>query len=306
MTTSEGSCVAPVAVPATTIVHFYSDGLSLRGVLISPGTAGPHPALIYSHGWGGAVNDRVLPLMGLLAEAGYLGLAIDHRGFAGSEGIRGRCDPFEQIRDVSNAVTYLGTRDDVEGDSIAVLGASFGGAIAIAAAAADSRLRAAVSMVGVGDAGRWLRDLRPFYAWYELQQRIRADAVARATTGIGERVDFSVLLPGPFPIPPDDPTRVMYPEGYPLENIELAMRFRPESMIASIAPRAVCLIGCADDTVVPASETESLYARASEPRQLTVFPVGNHGGPMGPLANETAAVIVTFLAEHMQHKEGVR
>ncbi|MFD2351165.1 hypothetical protein ACFSTC_20290 [Nonomuraea ferruginea] len=34
-------------------------------------------------------------------------LALDHRGFGRSEGARLRCDPYEQVRDVSNAATYL-------------------------------------------------------------------------------------------------------------------------------------------------------------------------------------------------------
>jgi alpha-beta hydrolase superfamily lysophospholipase len=279
-------------------IHFYSDGYKLRGVLITPAGSGPHPALVYTHGWSGAVNDRVLPLMGKLAAAGFLGLALDHRGFAGSEGPRGRCDPREQVRDVSNAVTYLTSRHDVDASSIAVLGASFGGAIAIGAAAADDRVAAVVSLVGIGDAGRWLRDLHRYSEWYAVEQRLAQDAVRRVLTGVGERVDFGTLMPGPAPVPPDDPTRLMYPDGYPLENIALARDFRPEEMIASIAPRAACLIGVADDTVVPLSETQRLYERAGEPRQLVVQPTGNHGGPMGPNLEHTAATIVDFLRRH--------
>jgi alpha-beta hydrolase superfamily lysophospholipase len=238
--------------------------------------------------------------MGRLAEAGFTGLAIDHRGFGGSAGTRARCDPREQVRDVRNAVTYLQTRADVDPDAIAVIGASFGGAIAVGAAAADARVRAVVSMVGIGDGGRWLRSLRPFHAWYELEQRLAKDAVQRVLTGTGQRVGFDVLMPGPAPVPPDDPTCVLYPEGYPLENVSLAADFRPEELIASIAPRATCLVGVADDTVVPLSETLNLFERAGEPRQLTVFPAGNHGGPMGPLVEQTTAVLVDFLRTHLR------
>jgi uncharacterized protein len=295
MSNTEGTTALAADAEAQSSVRFYSDGLALRGVVISPASAGPHPAVVYTHGWSGAVNDRVLPLMARLATSGVLGLAIDHRGFSGSDGPRGRCDPREQVRDVQNAVTYLRTRADVDADRIAVLGASFGGAIAIGAAAADRRLRAVVSLVGIGDAGRWLRSLHRYSEWYALLQRLEADEVRRALTGLGERVDFGVLMPGPAPVAPDDPTRVMYPDGYPLENVSLAMAFRPEDMIASIAPRATCLIGVADDTVVPFDETLRLYERAGEPRRLVVQPSGNHGGPMGPNVDTTATQIVDFL-----------
>jgi fermentation-respiration switch protein FrsA (DUF1100 family) len=135
--------------------------------------------------------------------------------------------------------------------------------------------------------------------WYELSQRLERDAARRVTTGEGERVDFSVLLPGPAPLAPDDPTLVMYPEGYPLENLSLAAGFRPEAVIASISPRPVCLVGCLDDTVVSVEETESLYAAAREPKEITLFPSGNHIGPMGPLVDETAALIDRFLSAHL-------
>ena len=153
-------------------VSFYSDGVRLSGVLVEAGRASRRPALIYSHGWSGAVNDRVLPLMRKLAPEGCVGLAIDHRGFAGSDGPRARCDPREQARDVRNAVSYMLGRDDIDAARIVVVGASFGGAIAVAAGAEDERVAAVVAIVAIGDVGRWLRGLHGAERWDELTERI--------------------------------------------------------------------------------------------------------------------------------------
>ncbi len=279
-------------------VRFFSDGVELSAVLVTDDAvddaAAPRPAMIYTHGWSGAVNDRVLPLMRLLAADGYVGLAVDHRGFAESDGVRARCDPHEQARDVSNAATFLLQRPDVDPSRLLVLGASFGGAIAIAAAARDDRLRGVVSMVPMGNGARWLRELNGDERWAGLMARVEADAVARVTTGVGERVPFGTLLPGPNSHEEpsgDDPIARMYPTGFPLENLELALDFRPEDLVGSIAPRPVVLIGCDDDSIIPVSETLHIFERASDPKRLVRFETGNHLGPLGPRVEETAEAV---------------
>ncbi|MFI6707645.1 alpha/beta hydrolase [Nonomuraea sp. NPDC050478] len=307
----------------TEIVHFYSDGLRLTGVLVTPRErAGAMPALIASHGWSGAVNFRVLPLAGRLARRGYAVLALDHRGFGRSEGARLRCDPYEQVRDVSNAATYLAGRPEIDGSALGVIGASFGGAIAVAAAAADERLRACVALVPLADGRRWLRDLHAGPhggphgdlhggphggphgpgSWPAFLDRVARDEAERVRTGLGERVPLGTLMPLP-PSPAADAEAALiataYPEGYPLENARLALGFSPEQLVSAIAPRALCLITPGDDTVIPAEHSLALHARAGEPKALHLLPHGGHGGPMGELVDTTADLAGAFLAEHL-------
>jgi pimeloyl-ACP methyl ester carboxylesterase len=260
-------------------------------------------AVTISHGWSGAVNERVFPLAERLAALGYAVLAFDHRGFGGSEGPRARCDPNEQVRDVSHGLTFLSSLDRIDPDALGVVGVSFGGAIAVAAGAADPRVKATVSIVGVGDAERWLRSLRPYYEWVSLRERLAVDRRARVVEGKGERVDFSLLMPGPPTEAMETELELMrgkHPDGYPLENAELAIGFAPEQLVERIAPRAVAFIGVADDSVVGLDETLAMYQRAGEPRELTVLPQGNHGGPLGPLVDTTATIIADVLARHLR------
>jgi len=281
-------------------VRFYSDGIDLSAVLVTPqDSSSRHAALVYTHGWSGAVNDRALPILRLLAEAGHVGLALDHRGFAHSAGTRARCDPNEQARDVSNAVSYLLARPDVDPDRIVVIGASFGGAISVLSAARDQRIAAAVAIVGVGNGERWLRGVHGDEAWQRLVERTHADRLKRATIGRGEYVSFNTLLPGADgPAAPDtDPIASMYPHGYPIENLELAIACRPEAEIAEISPRPVLLIGVDDDSVVPVEETLALYQHAAEPKRLIRFPEGDHAGPLGPLAGDVVKATVQLLSD---------
>jgi pimeloyl-ACP methyl ester carboxylesterase len=290
----------------TEIVHFHSDGLRLTGVLVMPRErAGALPAVIASHGWSGAVNFRVLPLAGRLARRGCAVLALDHRGFGRSEGVRLRCDPYEQARDVSHAATYLESRPEIDASALGVMGASFGGGIAIAAAAADDRLRACVALVPLADGARWLRGLharRGPDAWPAFLDRIARDDIARVRGGAGERVPLGTLMPLPASPAADAEAELiasLYPEGYPLENARLAIGFSPERLIPAIAPRAVCLITPGDDTVIPPDHSLALHARAGDPKELHLPPHGGHGGPMGELVDSTAELVGAFLAEHL-------
>ena len=284
------------AVPHDT-VHLDSDGLSLQGVLVRPDPAthpGPRPALVLSHGWSGAVNFRVLPLADLLAAAGYVSLALDHRGFGGSDGVRGRSEPAEQARDVSAAAAWLATRDDVDGDALGVLGASFGGAVAIASAARDERLRACVAIVPVGDGDGWLAGLHGTEAWAALRARAEADP--------DERVPLPVMMPMPDTAPARAEAEIMaqaQPAGYPLENALLAAAFSPASEAGAISPRALCVIATADDSIVPADQAARIGAAAGEPKELHVLPEGDHGGPLGPLVETTATIVLSFLDRHL-------
>jgi pimeloyl-ACP methyl ester carboxylesterase len=201
---------------------------------------------------------------------------------------------------MSAAATYLAARPDVDGSALGAIGASFGGGIAIAAAAADQRFMACVAIVALGSGPRWLRELNGEAGWAALTERLAANDVALVLTGVGERVEFSELMPLP-PSPAAeaeaDLIRRAYPDGYPAENAVLATDFAPEDEAAKIAPRAVCLITTADDSVIPASHSRAIHARAGEPKVVHVLPTGNHGGPLGPLVDTTAELTAAFLAD---------
>jgi len=56
-----------------------------------------------------------------------------------------------------------------------------------------------------------------------------------------------------------------------LESVEAMIHFKPESVVNRIAPRAALWIYPEEDTVVPVEESQSMYARAHEPRKLVAL-----------------------------------
>lgn len=125
-------------------ISFYSEGLLIKGNIYIPEnieTEEKLKAIILCHGFAG-IKEMLLPNFAeKFSNNGYLVMTFDYRGFGESEGERGRIVPNEQIQDIRNAITFLKTVDNVDGDKIALWGTSLGGANALVATALDNRVK---------------------------------------------------------------------------------------------------------------------------------------------------------------------
>jgi fermentation-respiration switch protein FrsA (DUF1100 family) len=215
-----------------------------------------------------------------LTAQGWHTLDFWHRGFGESEGIRNRVDPDLQTRDILAALVYVRQRADADPKRVAVLGLSHGGAASIKATAVDPQVACLATVGAPGNGERWMRSKRTADEWQTLQQDLAVDRVTRVLTGESRRLPYEELAP---PGPAERAAfRTMYrpeeayPEGYPLENIDLACGFRAEDWIERIAPRPVLLIHGGADTMVRHAEAEALFARAVEPKKLVTIADINH------------------------------
>jgi len=83
-----------------------------------------------------------------LTAAGFVTIALDHRGFGGSSGRRGHEDSQGKLLDLRAAVSYLAAMPGVDPARIAVVGICLGGGYAVRAAASDPRIRAVAGIAG--------------------------------------------------------------------------------------------------------------------------------------------------------------
>ena len=130
-------------------VEFTVEGdVTLRGWLFVPDGPGPHPGITMAHGFAGVKEHGLEGLPGLFADAGFVVLVHDHRGFGASDGSpRFDVDPWVQIADWRRAISFLESHPAVDPDRIGLWGTSYAGGHAIVLGATDRRLRAVVAQV---------------------------------------------------------------------------------------------------------------------------------------------------------------
>jgi pimeloyl-ACP methyl ester carboxylesterase len=112
-----------------------------------PDDAGGAPVIVMAHGLSGTRRDSLGPFAERFAEAGIAALLFDHRGFGDSGGEPDLFDPRRQLDDWRAAIAFARSLPGLDPNRVATFGSSMGGGNALAAAAGDQRVAAAVSQV---------------------------------------------------------------------------------------------------------------------------------------------------------------
>jgi fermentation-respiration switch protein FrsA (DUF1100 family) len=194
--------------------------------------------IIMVHGHAGN-RCELLPEAGFLVEAGYGVLLYDSRSSGESEGTLSTLGLLE-VADVQGAVQFVLTQTDGVG-RIGLMGHSQGGGTVIRAGA---RLPAVSAVIAES-------------AYTSLEDNI--------STGVQKLLG----LP-PFPFAP-----LVVFFGQREAGMDIT-QVRPIDDIAALSPRPILLIHGAQDEVIPVSNAYSLYAVASEPKELYVIPTAAH------------------------------
>lgn len=105
------------------------------------------PIVVMAHGLSGTRRDGLGPFAERFAAAGIAALVFDHRGFGDSGGETDRFEPRRQLDDWRAAIACARSRPGIDAARVATFGSSMGGGNALAAAAADPEVAAAVSQV---------------------------------------------------------------------------------------------------------------------------------------------------------------
>ncbi len=105
------------------------------------------PAVVMAHGLSGTRRDRLGAFAERFAAAGFGALVFDHRGFGESGGEPDLFEPARQLEDWRAAIAFARSLPEVDAARIATFGSSMGGGNALAAAAGDPDVAAAISQV---------------------------------------------------------------------------------------------------------------------------------------------------------------
>ncbi len=264
-------------------VHFYSEGARLAGRLYVPEGASPdakRAGIALCHGFTG-IKEFLLPQYAeAFAGAGMVALTFDYRGFGESDGQRGRLLWRDQADDIRNAVTYLGTRDEVDETRLGLWGTSYGGALAPYAFALDERVGACVGQLGFSDGYTAAASRMPpeqIDSFRELIEQDRRQRVLRnepmygdamALAGDPEMTEFFEEAAKELP--------QLLDREIMLQFFEAHMEFSPISVIHKKGDRPLLLIAAELDVVCPMDNYKELYDKAPEPKKWVVFENTRH------------------------------
>jgi pimeloyl-ACP methyl ester carboxylesterase len=260
-------------------VTFKADGRTLAGVVRVPDDVPAterRPAFMVLHGFGSNMNaGNVLKPSAMLNELGYVTLRFDMPGCGESEGEKGRLICLEQVEAVRQALSMLAQHPQVQPARIAVLGSSFGAAVAVYAGGVDQRIAAVVSASGWGHGERKFRGQHP-----------TPEAFAKFTAMLEEgkrhlaRTGKSLMVPRYDIVPIPDHMRTHVVPGsiqmFPAETAQSMYDFRAEDVVAAIAPRPLLLLHSTSDSVTPVEQSIGLFRHAGQPSELHLFADTDH------------------------------
>ncbi|KAK2024964.1 alpha/beta-hydrolase [Colletotrichum zoysiae] len=141
------------------------DGINLRGRLYAAQNRGPGvvmgPGLNITMEMSGIPNTAEA-----FQSAGITALVYDHRGVGASDGSpRNNINPFVQMDDMSDAITFLSSRASVDPKAgVGLWGLSLGGSVAMVTAALDPRVRFVVAVAPITEIAHNMTKLRPMLA----------------------------------------------------------------------------------------------------------------------------------------------
>jgi fermentation-respiration switch protein FrsA (DUF1100 family) len=174
-----------------TRVSFVSEGERLAGDLYLPPDRGAErlPALVVTGSWT-TVKEQMAGLYARrLAERGFAALAFDFRGFGESAGEpRDYESPARKAVDIHNAVSFLGSRPELDPGRLAAVAVCASSGYSAVNATRDERVRSLVLVAP------WLHDatlVRELYGGEEgVAERIEAGDAARERYGTAGETEY--------------------------------------------------------------------------------------------------------------------
>jgi hypothetical protein len=294
-------------------VEFDVEGnVTLRGWLFVPDGAGPHPGISMAHGFAGVKEHGLERFARLFADAGFVVLVHDHRGFGASDGSpRFDVDPWVQIADWRRAISFLEDHPAVDPDRIGLWGTSYAGGHAIVLGATDRRLRAVVAQVPtISGYQQSLRRVPPdqvpaLEAAFIDDERRRYRGEPPATQAV---VSADPAVPAAYRAPDavafyNQPV----PEGVwenimTLRSTRAARMYEPGQWISRVSPTPLLLIVGLHDSITVTDLALAAYERALQPKKLVTID-GDHFDPyLGRFAQASSAACDWF-TEHLVKTE---
>jgi len=290
-----GSRPQPFTVPDDVTlrsVDIFSEGTRMAGdVYFAKASAGKKlPTIVMAHGWGGT-KAAFRPEAIAFAQAGYLVVAFDYRGWGESDSrvilvakhapaekqnyhftaevqeVREVVEPLDMVVDWLNAINWAAGDPQCDPEKIGLWGSSLSGGLVVSAAEMDPRVKALHSQVPSLD-GRWT------LANPQERATTEKEEIQRARGELGyppPRANTVQRLIGA-------PIRMQFASWFPVEYIDHAPNVAMQFVVAEKEE----LMDNKDNGVLA-------YQRAKGPKNLVTIPeITHYGVYMVPPARQKA------------------
>jgi uncharacterized protein len=264
------------------------DGVMLRGWLYLPDhPAGRVPAVVMAHGFSAMKENYLDKYAEVYAAAGLGALVFDNRCFGASDGEpRQHVDPWRQVADYRDAITYASTLPELDEGRIGIWGSSYSGSHVLVVGAIDRRVKCVVAQVPMISGHRNARRLIRADLIALVQGMFVADRKARYAgkpPGMIAVVSSDAAVPCALPTPDSyawftETARLRAPawrNEVTLQSVELFTEYEPGAYIEYVSPTPLLMVVAAGDHLTVADEALAAFGRAPEPKKLALLPGGH-------------------------------
>jgi uncharacterized protein len=292
-------------------VEFDAGGVTLRGWLYTPdGASGPVPGVVMAHGFS-AVKEMYLDRFGeAFAEAGLAALVFDNRNFGASDGEpRQEIDPWEQVRDYRDAISFARTLPEIDRDRIGVWGSSYSGGHVLVLGAIDRRVKCVVAQV-------------PLISGHDnARLLVRADFIAGVQAAFeGDRESrYAGGPPAMVPVVDPDPLAVSAlptPDSWEwfsetgksrapswrnevtLRSVEMFWEYEPGTYLPFISPTPLLMVVAERDHLTVVDLAIAAFENAREPKRLVILD-GAHFDAYVAGFEEASAAARDWFVQHL-------
>jgi uncharacterized protein len=264
------------------------DGVTLRGWHFVPDRKQRKmPTIVMAHGFS-AVKEMYLDrFAAAFAAAGLASIVFDNRNFGASDGEpRQEIDPWRQVRDYRDAITYAETLEQTDPERIGVWGSSYSGGHVLVVGAVDRRVRCVVAQVplvsGHDNVRRLIRPDR-LAGLHRMFVEDRRGRMAGKPPAMMPVVAEGQSAPSVLPTPDSwmwftETGRTRAPSWrneVTLRSVEMFTEYEPGSYVRFISPTPLLMVVALGDLLTVADLTLAAYERALAPKRLVTL-AGGH------------------------------
>ncbi|EJL75798.1 alpha/beta hydrolase [Chryseobacterium populi] len=264
-------------------VSYLSEREKIAALQYTPEKEDKCPAIIMAHGFGLIKEAYIDRFAEKFAGMGFVVILFDYRNFGESEGLpRQEVNPFMQIDDYKNSITYAQTLNHVDDEKIGIWGTSYSGGHAIAVAATDRRVQCVVSQVPTisgfqSGIRRMPAEKTPVYLESIKKDRRNRfygkEPIIRKLTGEADSL---------YPTPDAEEYYMgavkfskTFRNEVTLRSTEYSRMYEPGIYVSRISPVPILFIVALNDMVTPTDLCLKAYEEALHPKKLVSIPDGH-------------------------------